>query len=87
VALAALCDLEQERAGALAAELGVPHVAATLEELLATDVDAVHLVTPAPLHAEQAIAALRALIPKRRQSPSRLRATNRVAKGRKRCED
>lgn len=60
VALAALCDLEQERARALAAELGVPHVAGTLEELLATDVDAVHLVTPAPLHAEQAIAVLRA---------------------------
>src|SRR5262249_1517108 len=60
VALAALCDLEEERARALAAELGVPCVARSFEELLAADVEAVHLVTPAPLHADQAIAALRA---------------------------
>jgi predicted dehydrogenase len=60
VALAALCDLEEERARALAAELGVARVARSFDELLSTDAEAVHLVTPAPLHAEQAIAALRA---------------------------
>jgi predicted dehydrogenase len=60
VDLVALCDLEQARAEALAAELGVPRIPATFADLLALDLDAVHLVTPAPLHAEQAVAAMEA---------------------------
>src|SRR5437867_13013465 len=58
--LAVVCDLDAALAREVAEELRVPRVAASFEDLLGMDVDALHLVTPAPLHAEQAIAALRA---------------------------
>ncbi|SFL58559.1 Gfo/Idh/MocA family oxidoreductase [Shimia aestuarii] len=46
---------------ALAAERGIPHAATTLDECLARDdVDAVILATPTQVHAEQAIACMKA---------------------------
>ena len=68
-ALAAIDEVEvtsvmgpsQDKIDALAAERGIGHAATTLEECLAQDnVDAVILATPTQLHAEQAIACMKA---------------------------
>ncbi|MDQ2088865.1 Gfo/Idh/MocA family oxidoreductase [Marimonas arenosa] len=51
----------KDKIEALAAERGIGHAATTLEECLAQDnVDAVILATPTQLHAEQAIACMKA---------------------------
>ncbi len=51
----------RDKIDALAAERGIGHAATTLEECLAQDnVDAVILATPTQLHAEQAIACMKA---------------------------
>ncbi|MFC4948194.1 Gfo/Idh/MocA family oxidoreductase [Pseudonocardia sp. GCM10023141] len=50
-----------ELAGKVAARYGVPHATGDLDAVLARDdVDAVVLATPTPMHAAQAVAALRA---------------------------
>ena len=68
-ALAAIDDVEvtsvmgptKEKIDALAADRGIGHAATTLDECLARDdVDAVILATPTQLHAEQAIACMKA---------------------------
>ena len=54
----AVCDPRVERARLLAHEWAVPKVYGTVEELLADpDVDAVELLTPTHLHAEQVLTA------------------------------
>lgn len=60
VTVTALCDPVLERAAAIAEQYGIPHVFASYEELLATDVDAVTIVSPIGLHFEQCRAAIRA---------------------------
>jgi len=51
----------RERIDALAAERKIPHAATTLDECLARDdVDAVILATPTQMHADQAIACMKA---------------------------
>lgn len=51
----------RSKIAALAAERGIPHAATTLDECLARDdVDAVILATPTQVHAEQAIACMKA---------------------------
>ena len=56
----ALCDVRRERAEARASEFGIsPRITTEFEELIADpEVDAVELLTPTFLHAEQIIAAL-----------------------------
>ena len=59
--LACLCDIDPVALEKGQAESGVDTVASDLEAVLnARDIDAVALFTPAPLHAEQSTAALRA---------------------------
>lgn len=59
--LAAICDLDRERAAKLAAEHDVPKVVTNYDELLAMkDIDAVTLGTPNYLHAPMTVAALAA---------------------------
>lgn len=54
-------DLDLERARALAQENAIPHVAASMEEAWGrSDVEIVSICTPDHLHADQAIAALKA---------------------------
>ena len=61
VSVTALTSRRIEQAQAVATKFGVPHVAATLDEVLARDdVDAVILCTPTQMHAEQAIACMNA---------------------------
>lgn len=51
----------RSKIAALAAERGIPHAATTLDDCLARDdVDAVILATPTQVHAEQAIACMKA---------------------------
>ena len=54
VTLAAVCDLSRGRAEAAAAEFAIPQVFDTLEGLLASDVDAVHVLLPPALHLDAA---------------------------------
>jgi predicted dehydrogenase len=59
--IVAVCDVDAERAAALARGCGEPRVHAQLEGLLADpEVDVVDILTPHHLHAAQAIAALEA---------------------------
>lgn len=59
VSVTAVTSRRIEQAQTVAAKFGVPHVAATLDEVLARDdVDAVILCTPTQMHAEQAIACM-----------------------------
>ncbi|MCX6360636.1 MAG: Gfo/Idh/MocA family oxidoreductase [Armatimonadetes bacterium] len=61
VAEVALCDTNAERLAAFAGEHGFAARYARLDDLLADGRwDAVHLVTPIPLHARQAVAVLQA---------------------------
>lgn len=54
-------DPDRERERAFRERLGITEVYDSLDELLADPtVDAVHLVTPIPLHAEQSVAVLNA---------------------------
>lgn len=52
-----------DKIAALAADRGIAHHATTLEDCLAQSPDAVILATPTQMHAEQAIACMRAGIP------------------------
>lgn len=59
--LSGVCDLDRERAAALASEVGAPFVTTDYHELLARpEIDAVCICTPHYLHAEMAIAAAQA---------------------------
>ena len=58
--VAAVCDVNEERARSLAEANDVPQWFARYEDLLASDVDAIVVATPAPLHAGNAIDALKA---------------------------
>ena len=61
VAELAICDLDPEKLAAVGDKHGVTQRFDSLDTVLASDEwDAVHLVTPVPLHVEQAVAALRA---------------------------
>jgi len=61
VASVALCDADAGKRTTVAARFGIERTFATLDEVLADPaIDAVHLVTPIPLHAAQAVAALEA---------------------------
>jgi predicted dehydrogenase len=58
-AVVALYDVDEVRAGALAEEFGVRHVAGTLDELVGSDeVDAVVVATPFDTHLEPVVSAL-----------------------------
>jgi predicted dehydrogenase len=59
-AVAALCDLDGERARRVAAEHGVPTVLTSYDELLARDLDLIDICTPSNLHFGQAMQALAA---------------------------
>ena len=57
----ALCDPDEPRLHALGESLGIPQADrfTALDDVLArADIDAVHLLTPVPLHAEQTLAVL-----------------------------
>ncbi len=57
----AVCDIEPAKAYALAAEQGIPHVAADIDELChLDDVDVIDICTPSFLHYEQTLQALAA---------------------------
>lgn len=58
--VAAVYDLNAERAAALAEKYGIPTVATTLEELLSTSIDTVHVATPEDHHRQPVVAALTA---------------------------
>ncbi len=58
--LVAIADRNPERLTELADRLEVPHRYTDLDEMLATDIDAVFVATPAPVHTEHSVAALRA---------------------------
>ena len=56
----ALCDLRAEAAQAAADRIGGGEVFTSFDDLLASDVDAVGVFTPGPLHCEHVVAALEA---------------------------
>ena len=56
--LHAVCDLSRNLAEAAAAEYGIPHVFTSIDDLAASDVDAVHVLLPPSLH----VAAARQLL-------------------------
>jgi predicted dehydrogenase len=58
--LAAICDIDPDRAAVLADGFGIPATTARLDDLLARDLDLVDICTPSGLHQAQAIAALEA---------------------------
>jgi predicted dehydrogenase len=58
--LYAVADHNLDKARAAAAEFNVPNAFDSFEKLLDSDVDAIYIATPLPLHAEQSIAALQA---------------------------
>lgn len=60
VARVALCDLDEPLLNAVGDRFGIADRFTRLEELLAADYDAVHLLTPVPRHVEQTLAALAA---------------------------
>jgi len=61
VEVVSLISLDLDKTQAVAQKYAIPHVTADLDEALARpDVDAVILCTPTPLHAQQAIACLKA---------------------------
>ena len=56
-----ICDIDAERAKATSDWIGGCRIASRLEDVLADPlIDAVHLVTPIPLHADQSVAVLEA---------------------------
>lgn len=55
-----LMDANPDRAQALAQSAGIDRVFANMDELAASDVDVVHITSPNHLHAQQALALLRA---------------------------
>ena len=58
--LAAICDANEERLSAAAAATGVEKTYTRYEALLDSDVDAVVVASPMPLHVEHAVQALKA---------------------------
>jgi predicted dehydrogenase len=61
VEIAAVCDRDDEKAARVAQRYGIPHVSATLDEILRDEtIDAVVVATPNHLHAPMSIAALEA---------------------------
>lgn len=59
--LQAICDVNADRAAAIAADHGVPHWYSALDALLLdAPVDAILIATPIPFHHPQALAAIRA---------------------------
>jgi len=56
--VAALCDIDRARAGAVAEKFGVPVVADALGQLLDSDLDIIDICTPSGLHQAQTIAVL-----------------------------
>ncbi len=59
-AVEAVCDVDGERAGALAGQNGIAKTVTTYDDLLALDLDIVDICTPSNLHFEQARQALEA---------------------------
>jgi predicted dehydrogenase len=59
-AVEALCDLDAEKAEAIAREYAIPQITTDFAALLALDLDLVDICTPSALHFEQARAALAA---------------------------
>lgn len=58
--VAALCDIDPERGGAIAAKFAIPALDARMEDTLARDLDIIDICTPSGLHQAQTIAALKA---------------------------
>ena len=58
VSRVAVCDLDPAKLNAVAGKFGIADRFARLEDVLASDYDAVHLFTPIPLHVEQTLAVL-----------------------------
>jgi predicted dehydrogenase len=58
--LTAICDANEERLAAAAASTGVTQTFTTYEALLDSDVDAVVVASPMPLHVEHSVQALKA---------------------------
>ena len=58
--VAALCDIDAARAGAVAERLRIPVAADRLERLLESDLDIIDICTPSGLHQAQAVAVLEA---------------------------
>jgi predicted dehydrogenase len=57
----AICDLDEARARAVAAQYDVPHATTSLAELCRRDdIDVIHICTPSYLHYEQALQVLEA---------------------------
>lgn len=67
--VAAIADADVGRAHAIAEQQGCPVVGASIDEVLAADVDGIVIATPSALHAEQCVAALRAGVPVFCQKP------------------
>ncbi|MHB8994794.1 MAG: Gfo/Idh/MocA family protein [Armatimonadota bacterium] len=59
VELAALCDENEERLAAAVASTGITNTFTTYEALLDSDVDAIVVASPMPLHVEHAVKALK----------------------------
>ena len=60
VELAALCDMSEERLAKASATMGVQSTYTSYEAMLDSDVDAVLVASPMPLHVTHAVQALRA---------------------------
>jgi predicted dehydrogenase len=60
VAEVGICDADPVRLNAVGDEFGITRRHSSLEEVLAHDYDAIHLLTPVPLHVEQTLAILHA---------------------------
>jgi predicted dehydrogenase len=57
----AICDVDEARAEAVAAQYNVPHATTSLSELCRRDdIDVIHICTPSYLHLEQALQVLEA---------------------------
>ncbi len=57
----AVCDIDQAKARAVAAQYHVPHATSNLDELCRReDIDVIHICTPSYLHYEQTLQALKA---------------------------
>ena len=57
----AVCDVDEARAGAVAAQYNTPHATKSLAELCRRDdIDVIHICTPSYLHFEQALQVLEA---------------------------
>jgi predicted dehydrogenase len=55
--LVAICDLDEERAGELAREFGIPKTCGSVDGLLAEELDGISVVTPDKVHADIVIKA------------------------------